>query len=38
MLFWCKLGGVRGGDEDREEEREDELEDDPDILKGSSGA
>lgn len=26
MLFWCRLGGVRGGDEELEEDEEDERE------------
>jgi hypothetical protein len=35
MLFRCRFGGVRGGDESSEEEREEVLEDDRDILKGT---
>lgn len=33
MLFWCKLGGVHGGEEESEEEHEEALEEDPDIFE-----
>jgi hypothetical protein len=33
ILFWCKFGGVRGGDDDKDDaDDEGELEDDPDIF------